>query len=206
MTCFFSAADLFAFQGSQTRSIPKPSPPDVFKYWPALLPDNLAASISSPLQDGKSNEASDNQKDGSEDANMNSILAITDNLGHIHYFLDGSFPLGTMQIMPDVTITSLFKDPKLPVFLAHLQRSTENSGSTDLQPVTIEIPLLKTRKPRDLASLSSTTRELVWYITRVVKEMRAMWFGSDTFSGARELGPKWIRALESKQKDQFGRK
>ena len=202
MTCLCSATDLFAFQASQTRSIIKSSQPDVFKYWPAFLPDNLAASISSPLQDGKPNEASDNTKDDLNDANMNSILAITDDLGQIHYFLDGSFPLGSMQILPDVTIASLFKDPKLPVFLAHLQRS----GSTDLRPVTIEVPLLNTRKPRDLANLSSTTRELVWYITRVVKEMRATWFGSDTFSGAREIGPKWIRALESKQIDQFGRR
>ena len=41
--------------------------------------------------------------------------------------------------------------------------------------------------------------------TTVVKEMRHVWFGSDTHAGARELGPKWIRALETKQKDQFGR-
>lgn len=206
MTSVYSATDLFSFQGSQTRSTPKSSQPEVFKSWPALLPDYLAASISSPLQDGNLNEASDSTKDGLGDANMNSILAIADDLGHIHCFLDGSFPLGAMQILPDASVTSVFKDPKLPVFLAHLQRSAENSGRTDLQPVTIDVPLLKTRKPRDLANLSSTARELVWYVARVVKEMRAMWFGSDTFSGARELGPKWIRALESKQKDQFGRK
>ncbi|KAJ2920191.1 hypothetical protein MD484_g211, partial [Candolleomyces efflorescens] len=39
---------------------------------------------------------------------------------------------------------------------------------------------------------------------RVVREMKGAWFGSDTATGARELGPRWVNALKSKQKTQFG--
>lgn len=136
---------------------------------------------------------------------MNSLLVVADDLGHLHWFLDGSYPLGAIQLSPVTSTASLFKNPKQPVFLAHPQKSVDSAVFTELRPTSVELPLLKTRKARDLAKLSSTTRELVWYVTRVVKEMRAVWFGSDTSSGARELGPKWIRALESKQKDQFNR-
>jgi anaphase-promoting complex subunit 4 len=143
--------------------------------------------------------------DGVGDTNMNSILAIADDLGHVRCFLDGTYPLGAISLGPESSTPSIFKYPKHPIFLAHPQKSVNNTVLTEFQPTMIELPLLRTRKPRDLAKLSSTTRELVWYATRVVREMRTVWFGSDTFSGARELGPKWIRALETKQKDQFGR-
>lgn len=136
---------------------------------------------------------------------MNNLLVVADDLGNLHWFLDGSYPLGAVQLSPGASTASLFKDPKQPIFLAHPQKSVDNAIFTELRPISVELPLLKTRKPRDLAKLSSTTRELVWYVMRVVKEMRAVWFGSNTLSGARELGPKWIRALESKQKEQFGR-
>jgi len=41
---------------------------------------------------------------------------------------------------------------------------------------------------------------------RIVKEMRAIWFGTETHGGIREWGPRWVRALETKQKEQFGRR
>jgi anaphase-promoting complex subunit 4 len=170
-----------------------------------LSPDRLAASISSPSQEGNQHDVLGPQDDGVSDANMNSVLAIADDLGYVHCFLDGTYPLGAIALKPETSTPSLFKHPKHPIFLAHPQKFTNSAVITELQPTKIELPLLRTQKPRDLAKLSSTTRELVWYATRVVREMRAVWFGSDASSGARELGPKWIRALETKQKDQFGR-
>lgn len=70
----------------------------------------------------------------------------------------------------------------------------------------MNLPLLQSRIVRDIARVTSSMRELMWYTMRVVKEMRAIWFGSDTNGGARELGPKWLRALETRQKNQFGGK
>jgi len=200
-----SATDIFAFQGSQTRSGSKSSQPESIRSWPALLRDRLTASISSHTQESQRN-VSNQQGDGTGDPNTNSILAIADDLGHVRCFLDGTYPLGAISLSPETSTPALFKHPKNPVFLAHCQRLIDNTVTTDLHPTVIELPLLRTRKPRDLAKLSSTTRELIWYTIRVVKEMRVVWFGSDTSNGARELGPKWIQALETKQKDQFGRK
>jgi anaphase-promoting complex subunit 4 len=146
--------------------------------------------MSSPSQEGDQHGVPGQQSDVG-DANMNSILAIADDLGHIHCFLDGTYPLGAIPLCPETSTPLLFKHPNHPIFLAHAQKCINNAVITELRPIMIELPLLRTRKPRDLAKLSTTAC--------------AVWFGSDTFSGARELGPKWIRALETKQKDQFGR-
>ncbi|KAJ3508934.1 hypothetical protein NLJ89_g5481 [Agrocybe chaxingu] len=68
----------------------------------------------------------------------------------------------------------------------------------------VNLPLLSHRAIRDFAKLSSTGRELTWYATCAVKEIRGVWYGDETNSGARELGPKWVRALEVKQRESFG--
>ena len=96
----------------------------------------------------------------------------------------------------------MVKHPSRPYFLGHAQANEK----TFLRPALIDIPLIAQRKSRDLAKLSSTARELVWYMLRVVKEMRNVWYGSESNTGARELGPKWILSLETKQKEHFGRK
>jgi anaphase-promoting complex subunit 4 len=138
------------------------------------------------------------------------ILAIADNLGRLYFFLDGSYPLGVISLSPisldpEISIVSLHMDKHGPTFLAHPQVSSKGNISTDLKPTVVQLPLLATGMVEDMAIMSSTARELAWYSMRVVKEMRTVWFGSDSFTGARELGPKWVRALKTKQKDQFGR-
>lgn len=161
--------------------------------------DPLAASVGTQ---GKSQ----NQLDPVDDANKNSLLAVADDLGHIHCFLDGCYPLGPILLAPPSSVSSLFKHPRRLSFFAHPRMPTTDTFLTDLFPITVRLPLLDQRNVRDLAKLSSTARELIWYAMRVVKEMRTIWFGSETLSGARELGPKWTQALEMKQRDQFGRK
>jgi hypothetical protein len=143
-----------------------------------------------------------------DDSNENSLLVATNDLGHLNCFLDGSFPLGSIFLGADLAVFSLTKCPTRPVLLAHLCKPSDNNTNTDiiLPPVVVGIPLFEQRQLRDLAKLSSTTRELIWYVMCVVQEMHSVWSGSDTSSGAQELGPKFIQALESKQKEQFGRK
>ena len=135
-------------------------------------------------------------------SNLNSILLVTDNLGHIFGYLDGTFPFGFISLKSDTGFKSMVKHPSRPYFLGHVHANEK----TFLRPALIDIPLIAQRKSRDLAKLSSTARELVWYILRVVKEMRIVWYGSESNTGARELGPKWILSLETKQKEHFGRK
>ena len=57
---------------------------------------------------------------------------------------------------------------------------------------------------RDVARVSTSARELAWYTFRVIKEMRATWFGSDTNQGARDMGAKWLRALDERQLEKYG--
>jgi anaphase-promoting complex subunit 4 len=142
------------------------------------------------------------------DPNFNSYLSVADDQGHLYYFLDGSYPLGPVSFGSgsELSLASLCLVQSRPLFLCHPRIQDEAYGGTDLHPTVIHLPLLEKRTARDLAKLCSTARELVWYTTRVIKEMRAVWFGSNTSSGARELGPKWTRALEARQKEKFGRK
>ncbi|KAJ6604670.1 anaphase-promoting complex, cyclosome, subunit 4-domain-containing protein [Mycena vulgaris] len=195
-----TATDIFAFQGSQTRSNPKSSLPEVIRTWPTLSSDPIVASMGPPV---KQLDPSNGHLDVADDANVDSLLVVTDDVGHIHAFLDGSYHLGPISLGPNLLIPSLFKHPKFPIFLVHPQE-TAGATRTDLFPVYIRLPMLEDRQIRDMARASSSSRELVWYCIRVVKEMRAVWFGSESLSGARELGPKWIRALETRQREQFG--
>lgn len=151
-------------------------------------------------------DPSNGHLDVADDANVDSILAVTDDTGRIHCFLDGSYYLGPISLGPNLLIPSLLKLPKLPVFVVHPQETVHGTNITDLPPVYVRLPMLEDRQIRDMARVSSSSRELVWYCMRVVKEMRAVWFGSESLTGARELGPKWIRALEKRQREQFGRR
>ncbi|KAJ6509555.1 anaphase-promoting complex, cyclosome, subunit 4-domain-containing protein, partial [Mycena vitilis] len=196
-----TATDLFAFQGSQTRSNPKSSLPDVIKSWPTLNSDPIIASMNSHV---KQPDLSNGHLDVADDANIDSILAVTDDAGRIHCFLDGSYYLGPICLGSHLRVPSLLKIPKRPVLIGYPQDTVHGGNSTDLLPVYVRLPMLEDRQIRDMARVSSSSRELVWYCIRVVKEMRAVWFGSESLSGARELGPKWVRALEKRQREQFG--
>lgn len=201
----YSATDLFAFQGSQIKPTSKSVYPEVIEQWPTLSVDPFSASISASSI-GKSVDQP-GRLDDVDDTNVNSILAVTDDLGYLHCFLDGSFPLGAIFLGPELSIRSLSKHPKLPMFLVHPGITANQSTGivTSLPPIIVDIPLLEKRHPRDLAKLSSTARELTWYTMRVVKEMHTIWFGSDAVGGAKELGPKWVTGLEDFQED-FGRR
>ena len=162
--------------------------------------DLLAASISVSSHTKHTSENAN--LDEADSSNLNSILLVTDNLGHIFGYLDGTFPFGFISLKLHAGFRSMVKHPSRPYLLGHVQANKE----TILRPALIDIPLLAQRKSRDLAKLSCTARELVWYMLRVVKEMRSIWYGSESNTGARELGLKWVLSLETKQKEQFGRK
>ncbi|KAF8807426.1 hypothetical protein BYT27DRAFT_7099450 [Phlegmacium glaucopus] len=193
-----TATDLFAFQGSQTRPSLKAQFPPIIREWPTLSVDLVAASINVSSHTKPTSESLDEV----DSSNLNSIVLVTDNLGHVFGYLDGTFPFGLISLGSHARFKSMVKHPSRPYFLGHVQTNEETG--TFLRPAFIDIPLLSQRKSRDLAKLSSTARELVWYMMRVVKEMRSVWYGSENNTGARELGPKWVLALETKQKEQFG--
>lgn len=169
--------------------------PTAIASWPALPSDLLAASIQHLARAGDlSKELSD-----INEANVNSILAASDSNGRLHCFLDGSYPLGAVQVNSGSTTTSLYRDPNVPVLFAHLHTPSGPSTRTTLLPVSVDLSLLRTRIPRDVARASTTARELLWYTMRVVDEMRVAWLGSESQPGGREPGNKWLQTLEGLQ-------
>jgi len=77
--------------------------------WPTLPAEPLAASISGTAQ--SQNTPATEQLDEIDDANKNSILAVTDSEGGIYGFLDGSYSLGIINASSGSSIISLSKDP-----------------------------------------------------------------------------------------------
>ncbi|KAG6879286.1 hypothetical protein C0992_003890 [Termitomyces sp. T32_za158] len=182
-----TATDLFAFQGTHTKPTSKEAP-SVIDEWPTLPLDPLSASISTSLT-RKSADTFEESRCQVENLNVNSLLVLADSCGSLHYYLDGTFPLGNRT-----------KSTFIVYYAAKMQKTI----ATSLHPIIVDAPLLDKRYIRDMAKLSSTARELVCYCINTVKEMHATWFGLETLDGARHLGSKWIQALEAKQKDQFG--
>lgn len=181
--------------------------PETISTWPTLPSSLSLASIQSPSKLGTQPSRPGEELDEVDNANTDSILAIANDIGHIHYFLDGAYPMGYTSMGEDLSVVSLTHSPRRSTFFAHVRSSHPDVGLiTRLRPSTIELTLLGTRHPRDVAHASSAARELVWYAMCVVREMRESWFGSNIHVGARELGPKWLRALERRQTEQFGRK
>jgi len=163
--------------------------PEAIASWPTLPSDLLSASIQPA-------DTADPEKHKSDDPKVNSILVVSGDAGYMHCFLDGSYPLGAIFFGTRSTTASLWKDFNNPVLFAH-QRS--QMGGTTLHPTRVELPLLSTRIPRDLARISTTARELLWYTMRVLDEMHVAWLGSGTQIGAREPGIRWLKSLDDLQ-------
>lgn len=206
-----SAADLFAFQGNHTRLKEKPLVPRVVETWPVLPSDPEAASIAMPTAPGASNAEKFN--DDSDDPNLNSLLAVSDDQGYLHLYLDGSYPLGVIELDNSASESEIaavafeggqiLSETETQLHVT-LTRKFADNFVTSLKPECIALPLLDTRKARDLALLSSAMHQLVWYSIRVVRDMRDVWYGTDTLTGAREYGPRWLAALETKLRTQYG--
>lgn len=183
-----TATQLFSFQSASQMS--KTSDlPQAIASWPTLPSDLLSASIQPA-------DIADPEKLKSDDPKVNSILVVSDDAGYMHCFLDGSYPLGAISSGARSTTASLWKDLNNPILFAH-QRS--QMGETTLYPTRVELPLLNTRVPRDLARISTTARELLWYTMRVLDEMHVAWLGSGTQIGAREPGIRWLESLDDLQ-------
>ncbi|KAF7436837.1 hypothetical protein PC9H_003670 [Pleurotus ostreatus] len=198
-----NAADLFAFQGTQTRSQTKRELPDFMRQWPALQSDPVTASMSSHLPGSNSKSTA---LDAEASVVGESLLFVADNVGRLFSFLDGSYPTGYVTLQTEHSIKSLFQHSPRSVFTAHLASSAKTISPSCFYPTLITMPLLDNRLVRDVAKSSTSARTLLWYIWRLVKDMRAAWLGSESMSGARELGPRWVRALEMKQTADFGEK
>ncbi|KAI0033161.1 anaphase-promoting complex, cyclosome, subunit 4-domain-containing protein [Vararia minispora EC-137] len=185
--------EFFAFQGAQSKSSVSNVMPAPFKQWPVLPSDPLTASVQ-PSK--RSEDIHEEDLDELDDLNCNSILAVADSSGCIQCFLDGSYPLGTVLIDTESTIVSLVRRSQSSVLHA-FQRWTEGDYRlTTLLPTEVDLTLLGTQIPRDVAKMSSTAWQLLWYSVHVVDDLRNVWMGSNTQTGAREPGLKWLSKLQ----------
>lgn len=163
-------------------------------HWPTLSTDLRKASIASQSS-GAAQIAAETDL-----SNFDSVLTATDNSGYVHYFLDGSYPVGTTHWMDKRVIKTILKHPTEPIFFLHAAIRIGSDVPTKLHPTRVHLPLLHSKPVRNLAQLSSNSKELVKYMLCTQKNMRDTWFGTDPAGGARDLGPKWIQAIEKRQK------
>lgn len=206
MSCNGSATDLFAFQGSRTRSNTKTSSlPEVIAAWPSLPSDPLAAGINPSVREGDKRPGE--ELDEKDLTNVDSLLVAVDNSGQIHCFLDGSYPLGAISLSSRCEVKTIMKNSEENTLLVHAQfrpQDTHTPVLNNLAALTIELPSLYEMSTRHIAANCSAARELAWYTMRVVKEMRKAWFDGDGQDGAREYNANYIRGLQERQA-RFGR-
>ncbi|KAF5314057.1 hypothetical protein D9611_006831 [Ephemerocybe angulata] len=201
----YTATNLFAFQGSQTRSQSKTQLPEAISSWPTLSADPKSPAVDSSIQT-KQHSKPEDSLDEVDESNINSVLMVSDVLGNVYSFLDGTFPLGMIKLGRQASFTAVEKSNSGPVFFGHYKFRSGTFESTCIEPTIIDMPLLVNRKMRDFARLSSIARDLTWYIIRVVQEMKSVWYGSGNTTGARDIGPRWVQTLKMKQTEQFGQK
>ena len=188
---------MFAFQGSQARSTPKPSAlPNHIRNWPSLPPDPLAASIELSRDE---RPAPGEDLDVRDLTNVDSILVVVDSTGRVHLFLDGTYPLGAYYVHPSYTPASVFKPTLRNQLFVNARISTAGSVVHNLVPLGINLPLLDSKSTRQIAENSTTAKELVWYTMRVIKDMKRLWLGADGHDGARVMCPNWAKGLEDRQ-------
>lgn len=149
--------------------------------------------------------AAESNLDEVDTSNVDSLLVVTDDHGHILCYLDGTFPLGCVSLGMDISFDAFAKHSTQFCLVGGTFATKENTTTHNLSPLIVEMPLLAQGRSRELAKLSTISRDLIWYMMRVVKQMREAWFGSDGKTGARVMGPNWLAALVEKQKAHFGR-
>ncbi|KAI6047625.1 anaphase-promoting complex, cyclosome, subunit 4-domain-containing protein [Pisolithus marmoratus] len=197
-----TATDLFAFQGTQTRSTRQVSVPDVISQWPSLAPILEDISISPPDQTDE-NYKSGSQGSSSRKPDEDSLLVLADERGGLHLFLAGTYCLGTIALPGGHPPIFLYKHPGKPVLLFHSESPEGDLFSVVVQPTPVNIPLLGTLAVRDFARLSSAARELTRYIMSVLDELKEGWLSSTSVTGAREIGKTWVASLEKRLKEEY---
>lgn len=139
-----------------------------------------------------------------DNSHVESILLVADDLGRVFTFLDGTFSLGYFAITESTIFAAPTKHPECCLFVTHPTVLEGENSRQSLLPTVVELPLLAKREARDFANLATAGRALAHYSMRVVTEMREAWFGTESNTGARDFGPKWIKTLSVKQKEQYG--
>lgn len=161
-----------------------------------MPPDPLAASIELSRDE---RPAPGEDLDVRDLTNVDSILVVVDSTGHIHLFLDGTYPMGAYYVHPSYMPSTVFKSALRNQLFVNARISTADSDRHNLLPLGITLSLLDNKSTRRIAENSTTAKELLWYTMRVIKDMRRLWFGTDGHDGARVMCSNWAKGLEERQ-------
>jgi hypothetical protein len=190
---------------------------------PSLIDDPYAATIALPVHAGENPAGKRiNFQDEMLEAQkplMHSLLVVGGSSGHLHFFMDGYYAIGSHYLGVACDPISVFAPPmpqydpnRDPIPDAKLFAFSSCPSSTLLPSVpnpfgqltnitaaSLRLPLLHQPWTQALARTSTTVRSLLIYSSAAVYEMRDGWMGTNTREGARGLGAKWLTHLEQMQ-------
>ncbi|KAG8964939.1 hypothetical protein FRC03_001163 [Tulasnella sp. 419] len=199
-----AAKDIILSQHEELDGLPE------LAAFPTLPSDLDAAPASSDIPYARqSNSSDDTQRIGnrSDNCGIGTLVVVADDSGHLLPFLEGSYPLGVINLGQDCSVVSVWKSPNKPIILVHItQFLTDQLSRCTIFPTTVHISLLSSASVLDVARISSITRSLVLYVNRTFREMSRAWYGHQSTEGGREVGMKWIKVLQEKEKQLDGSK
>lgn len=178
--------------------------PAVIESWPSLPSDLAAASLAPVPRIGEKETRPGEELDENENLSSNSLVVVSDSLGGLRFYLDGTYRLADVPLGTGTHVMSILKERQKSSFVINTFKAFPNASSSTplvwpVAPLSLRLPLAENRTQRRVAQASSSTRELVSYLKRVTLELRRAWFG-DTGDGPRNIGPKWIASLEEVQR------
>ncbi|EJU02027.1 hypothetical protein DACRYDRAFT_116412 [Dacryopinax primogenitus] len=192
------ADSIFSLSKDKTASQDSSLPPHLLAF-PSLLVDPLDASIQPQrTQDTPSSRLKDDEAIRSG-ANDGSVLVVSDENGALHFFLNGTYPLGYFNLGADCEPCNIHLMSESMVMVSFRR----GRGSSDEEPpyvgaASLSLPLLPTRALRTTAAISSLLREILVIMQQAVDEMAKAWMGAEGLEGAKDLGVRWYQTLEKK--------
>ncbi|KZT54382.1 hypothetical protein CALCODRAFT_485585 [Calocera cornea HHB12733] len=190
---------IFSLSKDKTASQSSTLPPHLLAF-PSLLVDRLDASIQPQRgQDTPSSRIKDDEAIASC-ANDGSLLVVSDDTGVVHFFLDGTYPLGYFSLGGDCVpyAVHMISDQRILMVAFHRGDGSNGEDGHYVGGASLMLPLLATRPLRTTAVISSLLRDLLVLTQQAVDEMAKAWMGSDGLEGAKDIGARWFQTLEKK--------
>ncbi|QRV91376.1 hypothetical protein RhiJN_19394 [Ceratobasidium sp. AG-Ba] len=175
----------------------EPSP--VIRSIPTLPLDLESASIGAsdraPTTSRTRDAARAKTKDEKTDPNAGTLVVVADSAGRLHLYLDGSYPLGSLQIADSGGAVALTKRTSITSFSIHPVGQT-----TSVAPALVDIPIAVEAATRNVARASSTIRALLDYIHLGIEELALVWNGHQDKDGVKDAGNYWAKLIQDKKR------
>ncbi|QRV76536.1 hypothetical protein RhiJN_04551 [Ceratobasidium sp. AG-Ba] len=191
------AATAFGLPEPPKQKWYEPSP--VIRSIPTLPLDLESASIGAsdraPTTSRTRDAARAKTKDEKTDPNAGTLVVVADSAGRLHLYLDGSYPLGSLQIADSGGAVALTKRTSITSFSIHPVGQT-----TSVAPALVDIPIAVEAATRNVARASSTIRALLDYIHLGIEELALVWNGHQDKDGVKDAGNYWAKLIQDKKR------